>query len=219
MFVQECCDGLQIMLYFQAPVKQLGWPGITELECKIMGGCYVNNLCYYPPSSNQIQLRAGEDPLIGPNPTGRDLYGQPQCLPFDPNGSASSILDSYHSCRMAGCVMDPSFDAAKIRSYLCDIVKSDAVPVNLKKPFWDQVLQGIIGPHNWRQALQKLLVNICPNPYANNPLNSLFQNGGLAIPILEGCQSYLEYLGVNNNNNYENPYTTPNPFSFFKLNF
>nr|CAB3262935.1 uncharacterized protein LOC100185395 [Phallusia mammillata] len=105
MFVQECCDGLQIMLYFQAPVKQLGWPGITELECKIMGGCYVNNLCYYPPSSNQIQLRAGEDPLIGPNPTGRDLYGQPQCLPFDPNGSASSILDSYHSCRMAGCLI------------------------------------------------------------------------------------------------------------------
>nr|CAB3262588.1 uncharacterized protein LOC100180672 [Phallusia mammillata] len=173
-----CCDGIRYMKYFGVSVKRLGWTGVNEGECLILGGCWVDCQCYYEPSNNQIQLSADDDPHRSSVPNGRDIYGQPQCLPFDPNGSPSSILNSYHQCRLAGCVMDPEYNSQKLRDYLCAIAESDAVPANLKQRFWTQVLQGIIGPHNWQEILQLMSENICPNVGSNPPFNQRFSLPG-----------------------------------------
>ena len=206
--------------------------GITETECHLINGCFKKNQCYFPATSEKIQIRSAEDNYRSLHPTGRDIYGQPLCLPFDLNAKPVDYLSNYHSCRLSGCAVDPIIGFEQIRKHLCSIALSDVVPSYLKQKFWRRVQQGFIRADNWKEELNNLRLDTCPPlplPGVNNlfpaafsldvsgrsspnsttnsrkkrSVNNLFPN------YLPGCSSFAGF-----NFNFPGAFPTQKPFGF-----
>jgi len=176
--------------------------GITETECHLINGCFKKNQCYFPATSSKVQIKSGEDKYRSLNPTGREIFGQPQCLPFDLNAKPVDYLNNYHSCRLSGCAVDPIVGYPQIRQQLCSIALSDAIPNHLKQKFWQRVLKGVIRADNWREELNKLRYDTCPPVVPPNLFN---------IPAAFS----LDLQGRSSGNRSTSPRTTSNLFANF----
>jgi len=129
--------GSTIALTPQLTFGLLTFSGITEKECHLINGCFKKGQCYFPVTSGKIQIKSGEDRQRNLNPTGRDIFGQPQCLPFNLNAKPQAYLSNYHNCRLSGCAVDPIIGYQQIKRICAASHLVTSFPTTLNKSFGD----------------------------------------------------------------------------------
>lgn len=71
-------------------------------------------------------------------------FGRPKCQYFNPS-TPYSVLKSYAKCLSAGCTLDFSY-TIKYYDYLFDL--GNTMTAEDHWSYWEQVLVGMVGPHN-----------------------------------------------------------------------
>lgn len=186
--------------------------GISPKDCSIIGGCFKAGLgCFYPARLHHVKVRSGEDPYRSSSPSGRDIFGQPICLPLNKHSSPGDFLSSYHHCLQSGCVVDSSITYQFLYQQLINVTLT-VVPEHLRQRFYELVVEGIVSADNWEYHLKKLQAE------AHLPNYGFPKPGGNTIDIL----AYTLALGTARNATrrrayHQNPTTNgfpSNPIGF-----
>uniref|UniRef100_H2Z7N6 Uncharacterized protein n=1 Tax=Ciona savignyi TaxID=51511 RepID=H2Z7N6_CIOSA len=147
------CYVIIVLKYMGIQRKLAGWDGITTEECYLIDGCPVDGGCFHPGQLNQIQVRSGEDETRNSFNSGMNYYGQPKCMEYNPTTS-DELLQGYHQCRQAGCVVDPQINSDVLKYNLYRVART--LPANKQAKFWGEVIQNRITPDNYQQFLNKI---------------------------------------------------------------
>ena len=159
---------------------------ISQRDCNLINGCWLDNACFYPYDSSNLRTKA--DFTQGQLALERLLSGQPSCLPFD-NVTNGDFLDAYDACHRSGCAMD--IDKDTLLRHLHG-ASTSYLPTYLQHQYWTMTLLGQVRADNWRQVADRLIGETANNnllnriiPQTQNQLNSgnLTQGGISFMPF------------------------------------
>lgn len=173
--------------------KSLCFLGITDYECVLIDGCWIENAgCFYPVNIDKLSIQSS--PTTQTKMAGALYYGRPQCQIFNQTTPRSSI-ESYHTCLISGCRLDQQAQDAYY-NYLYEFGRS--MTASDHWVFWKMVESGKYGAHNLHEynPMPKQDVTVTPfslvisyadNSSENSLLNELQQKGSGSL--LEAIKS------------------------------
>jgi len=146
--------------------------GITERECKIIGGCWTKSsydiYCAYPLHTNGSVTVPSNNHNLNHQLPAHDIFGVPSCSSFN---SARGLLNSsdgtltyfsnehlahrfisdYHQCLSSGCAIDVD------RAYLFDVLKQTSFSMRypFRQQFIEMIFSGEVRPDNYMEIINQ----------------------------------------------------------------